>query len=224
VEWLTRPVVVGMLALALLGLLRPFLREVKAEGGFGGMLSGFGTVRFPREAWFTVFFLGVVGTLLTIAMEWNHDARIIPVIVGTGGLLFAGLSLLNQVLRRSDAVAGDLPEAELQTRKSMHMDIQSAGQDHMTVRQIGIRGAMFFGWLVAYMASMSLVGVLITSFAFIITFMRIEGKEPWKITLGMAFGVVFTIWGLFDQLLTIPWPQSYLGDAFPALREMIPSL
>jgi TctA family transporter len=224
VEWLTRPVVVGMLALALLGLLRPFLREVKAEGGFGGMLSGFGRFSFPREAWFTVFFIGVVGTLLTISMEWNHDARIIPVIVGTGGLLFAGLSLLNQVLRRSDAVAGDLPEAELQTRKSMHMDIQSAGQDHMTVRQIGIRGAMFFGWLVAYMASMSLVGVLITSFAFIITFMRMEGKEPWKITLGMAFGVVFTIWGLFDQLLTIPWPQSYLGDAFPALREMIPSL
>jgi hypothetical protein len=172
-----------------------------------------------------VFFLAVVGTLLYVSLDWNHDARIIPEIVGIGGLLFAGLSLLNQVLRTSRGGAGDdATEAEQEARKSLHMDIQSTGQEHMTVGQIGLRGAMFFGWLVAYMASMALIGVLATSFLFIIAFMRYEGKEPWKITLGMAFGVVFTIWGLFDQLLTIPWPQTYLGDAFPVLRDMIPSL
>jgi hypothetical protein len=104
------------------------------------------------------------------------------------------------------------------------MDLEAAGQEHMSKKQIAIRGAMFFGWLLFYMGSMALVGVLATTTIFIIAFMRFEGKESWKTTLTMAFSVVFTTWLLFDQLLTIPWPQSLVGDLFPALREIIPSL
>ncbi len=223
-EWLTRPVVMAMFALAILGLARPFMREVRGSGGFVGMLSGFGRVHFPREAWFTVFFIGVVGTLLYISMDWNYDAKIIPVIVGTGGVIFAVISLMNQTMRSKDAVVHGGDAIVQQAQKSLHMDIQAEGQDHMSAKEIGLRGIIFFGWLLAYMGSMALVGVLITTLVFIISFMRIEGKEPWKITLTMAISVVVITWALFDQLLTIPWPPTILGDLFPALKEIIPSL
>jgi TctA family transporter len=222
-EWLTRPVVVVMFALAILGLARPFMREVRNSGGFSGMIAGFGKVSFPREAWFTVCFLVLIAWLLYVASEWNYDAKIIPVIVGTGALVFGTISLLNQTLRTEHAPVADT-DAEQQVTKSLHMDIQAEGQDHMTAKEIGLRGAMFFGWLVGYMASMATVGVLITTTIFIITFMRFEGKEGWKVTLGMTFGVVFMTWLLFDQLLTIPWPPTLLGDMFPALKEIIPSI
>ena len=223
-EWLTRPVVMAMFALAILGLARPFMREVRGSGGFVGMLSGFGRVHFPREAWFTVFFIGVVGTLLYISMDWNYDAKIIPVIVGTGAVVFAVISLMNQTMRSKDAVVHGGDAIVEQAQKSLHMDIQAEGQDHMSAKEIGLRGIIFFGWLLAYMGSMALVGVLITTLVFIISFMRIEGKEPWKITLTMAISVVVITWALFDQLLTIPWPPTVLGDLFPALKEIIPSL
>ena len=29
---------------------------------------------------------------------------------------------------------------------------------------------------------------------------------------------------LFDQLLTVPWPPTLLGELFPALKEIVPSL
>ena len=32
------------------------------------------------------------------------------------------------------------------------------------------------------------------------------------------------VYVLFDQLLTIPWPQTLLGGWFPALKGVIPSV
>jgi hypothetical protein len=32
------------------------------------------------------------------------------------------------------------------------------------------------------------------------------------------------IWFVFDQLLTIPWPPTYLGGWFPWLKAFVPSV
>ena len=48
--------------------------------------------------------------------------------------------------------------------------------------------------------------------------------EPWRITLPMAICTTLLVYFVFDQLLTIPWPQTYLGDWFPALKGVIPSV
>ncbi len=223
ISWMTRPVVIFMFALALLGLLRPFLREVRAEGGFVGMVSNMGTFRFPRETWFTIGFICVVGALLSVALGWNHDARIVPVIVGTGGVVFAGLSLVNQMFRE-DKVAHGGEALIRKAQRGMHMDIQAAGQEDLSARTIAVRGITFFGWLVGYMAMMATVGVLATTLIFIVAYMRIEGREPWKLTLPMAGSMVFLIWLLFDQFLTVPWPPTLFGDWFPALKQYVPSM
>jgi hypothetical protein len=54
--------------------------------------------------------------------------------------------------------------------------------------------------------------------------MRIEGREPWRIVLPMAAFMCVFIYGLFDQLLAIPWPPSVLGDLVPSLKGVIPSV
>ena len=88
----------------------------------------------------------------------------------------------------------------------------------------GIRGALIVGGgLVAFMGSMSLIGLIPTVPIFIISYMRIEGREPWKITLAITVAMTFLVYVLFDQLLTIPWPPSVIGDMFPALK-FIPSV
>jgi hypothetical protein len=53
--------------------------------------------------------------------------------------------------------------------------------------------------------------------------MRLEGPESWKLTLSQAAGLTVFIWYVFDKLLTIPWPQTYIGLWFPVLK-MIPSV
>jgi hypothetical protein len=57
-------------------------------------------------------------------------------------------------------------------------------------------------------------------FLFLVGWMRLWGKETWKMTLMVAV----IMWGfcylLFHKVLIIPWPQSVVGDMFPVLRTM----
>jgi hypothetical protein len=67
------------------------------------------------------------------------------------------------------------------------------------------------------------IGLIPTVPIFIAAYMRIEGREPWKIVIPMATAVVLLIYVVFDQLLAIPWPPTLAGTLFPALK-FIPSL
>src|SRR3954454_15859202 len=55
-SWLARPVVVVLLAMAIIGLVRPFLSDVRRQGGVGKMLTSFQMPRFKPQQLFTVFF------------------------------------------------------------------------------------------------------------------------------------------------------------------------
>jgi hypothetical protein len=103
------------------------------------------------------------------------------------------------------------------------MDIAS-DITHMPTSIILLRGAVFFGWMLAFMGSMATIGLLPTVPLFVIGYMRIEGNERWSIVVPMALCVTAFIYTVFDQLLAIPWPQTELGNLFPALKDFIPSV
>jgi hypothetical protein len=77
--------------------------------------------------------------------------------------------------------------------------------------------------MAGFAACMALIGLIPTVPVFIIAFMRVEGREPWKIVIPMAASVVLLIYVVFDQLLAIPWPPTLAGMLFPALK-IIPSV
>ena len=70
---------------------------------------------------------------------------------------------------------------------------------------------------------MALIGLIPTVPLFIVAFMRVEGNEPWRITLPMAICTTALVYIVFDQLLTIPWPGSVLGDLWPLWKAHMPS-
>ena len=81
-----------------------------------------------------------------------------------------------------------------------------------------LRGGLFFGWMLSFMAVMAVIGLIPTVPIFIISYMRFEGREPWKIVIPMAAVMVLLIYVVFDQLLAIPWPPTLAGLFFPALK------
>ena len=102
------------------------------------------------------------------------------------------------------------------------MDIASKTA-HLPGHIILVRGFIFFGWMVAFLSCMAVVGLLPTVPIFIIAYMRLEGPEKWRHALLMAVVMVALIYGVFDQLLAIPWPPTLLGAWFPAFK-VIPSV
>ena len=224
IEWMSRPLVIVLFVMACLTLFRPVIDDYRTHGGFKGIVSGF---QPPHLAWsmlFPLLLIVVVSVMLSQAMTWNFKARIVPTIVGTGALIFTTLSLLNQMFRErvGSAEAAVAEEAKAAISGKIHMDI-ATHIGHLPTKTILIRGALFFGWMLAFMLSMSLIGLIPTVPLFIISYMRLEGREPWLLTLAMAFCTTALIYGLFDWLLTIPWPPSLLGEYFPAMK-WIPSV
>ena len=223
-DWLLNPLVIVMFTLAALSLFRPLLQDVRAHGGLKGMVSDFGRPHFSWHNMLPLFLLVLFGVMMTEAVTWNPLARIVPLIVGTGAILFCSLALMTEVLKKGTIKTASLGEKAMeQVQQKIHMDIAST-VSHLPAATLLARSAIFFGWLVGFLVSMATIGLIPTVPLFVIAFMRLEAREPWRIVLPYALVMAVFIYYLFDQLLAIPWPPSLLGDTFPDLRGVIPSV
>lgn len=226
VEWAARPLVAFMFILAFVGLVRPFIQDVRIQGGIRNMLFQYQwPTKFRWSYVFTAFFLTMLVYLVWDARSWNYDARIVPVIVGVVGIVVVALSLLNEMCRKPGVktVEGMAEAAEKEVEQKIHMDLDS-GTSHLSNREVIGRAALFFGYLVAFIAVMSLIGLIPTAGIFIVFFMRYEGKERWRLTLTYAAVTIGLIYVMFDQVMAVPWPPTLLGDFFPELKNVIPSV
>ncbi len=224
VSWFARPVVAILFLMAFFGLVRPLLQDVRIHGGVRKMLGGFGSPHFRPSQLFTIFVICVIISGLVAAMGWGFKAQIVPVIVGLVGLFAASLSLFNDMCRKPDDVSAEslADETQQQVEKKIHMDMTS-DTGHLSVGTIAKRGAIFFTYLICFMASMATIGLIPTAFFFVIIFMRIEGPEPWPLVLTYAAAVVTFIVIAFDKFMAVPWPQTLLGTWFPFFK-IIPSV
>ncbi len=229
IEWLipsswanTRIAVIILFSMAILSLLKPVITQLRARGGLSTIYGA------PKLAWgdlFNVFIIICLSYMLWESMGWNFKARIVPNIVGGIALSFAFMALFHNIFARGKEVSGEAGADAIKQDISgeIHMDLAS-DTDHIPTKLLVWRTVVFFGWMVAFMISMALIGLIPTVPLFVIAFMRIEGPEPWRITIPYAFFMTAFIYVMFDQMLTIPWPPTVLGDWIPALKGVIPSV
>jgi TctA family transporter len=223
-SWLWRPVVFALLVLAIVGLMRPFIADIRRQGGPIKMLSSFQAPVFHPSQLFTLFFIAVMGTLVTVALPWHFSAKLVPLVVGSIALTVLAMSLFNEMCRKPTAavVHGLADQAQQEVGGRIHMDLTS-DTDHLPVRTIVERAARFFGYLLAFMASMAVIGLIPTVAVFVVIFMRLEGPERWSLVIPYAVVLVLAIWLAFDYFMAVPWPPTLLGYLAPAFK-VIPSV
>ncbi len=222
-DWMLKPFVLVMFGLAAISLLGPLIGDVRSHGGLKKMLSQWGRPVFSTDNLFPAALLTLFIVMLSQSLDWAFAARIVPTIVGIGAILFCALGLANDVFgvheRNGDAAAavagGGGP-------KKIHMDIVSK-TSHLPGLTVLGRGFQFFGWMAGFMLLMWIIGLIPAVPVFIMSYMRLEGREKWKLVIPMVVAVVALIYVVFDQLLAIPWPPTLLGAFFPVLKA-IPSV
>ncbi|HEY0566890.1 MAG TPA: tripartite tricarboxylate transporter TctB family protein, partial [Xanthobacteraceae bacterium] len=106
--------------------------------------------------------------------------------------------------------------------QKIHMDLES-DTAHLPMRTIVERAARFFGYLLAFMGAMAVIGLIPTVGIFVVFFMRVEGRERWTLVLSYAAILVLAIYVTFDRFMSVPWPSTLVGTWFPGLK-FIPSL
>lgn len=231
-EWLTRPLVAILFALALVGMVRPLLHDVRIHGGVKQMLTNFQKPRFHPTHLFTILVIAIMASLVWGAKDWPLAAKIVPMIFGVTALIASSLSLFNDMCRRPAGELENLAEQaehdaagalhQQRADAKIHMDLAS-DTGHLPVRTVVCRAAIFFGYLLAFIASMSVIGLIPTTGLFVVTFMRIEGRERWFLVIPYALILMGFIYVAFDQVMSVPWPSTFIGTWFPELK-VIPSV
>lgn len=215
-DWLTRPIVMVFLVLSLIVLMRPLFTEVRHFGLRAFIPRG----RFSARAsdLMYVFYIGLGGWMLWQAQAWNFGARIGPTAVGVT-MVAAGTISLIFILFSGRGMVTDADDAH----RGIYMDLAS-DDDSQTRGYVLLRGAIFFGWFVAFLGLMATIGLIPTVPIIIIAFMRLEGQEPWRLSLIYALCVTVFVYLIFDRIIHVPWPDSLMGTLFPALANIIPSV
>ncbi len=214
VDFLTRPIVMAILALTLFGLIRPFLkaRKEKRRIDLAGLAYKPESLRQPGT-WFAAFFVLFFGYVLATSYGWEFGARIVPQIIAIFGFICAALQL------GATMVGRPVPSGAIQPEAARIMDIESSfeGLDDRTITR---RAAEAFGWLLFLLVSGLLVGLLPAMFLFMVGYMRFGSGERWGPSLAVGAGLFATTYLLFHKLLHLPWPPALLGVLSPELRNL----
>lgn len=211
-EWLFRPVVAVLLLAALVIIFQPILSSFLQRRRAGRPTPTYQPGVRVTDL-FVVGLIAVVGVMVAMAYGFQDGARLGPMIVGWFTLGAMGFVLADQVLHRLPKGTKLSAENAEEALKG-HMDLVSS-HDGLSPGTVALRGAIFFGWMLGFMAMMALVGLIPTAFVFIIAYMRAENREPWRLVLPIALGATVFIYVVFHVLLAIPWPPTLLGALLP---------
>ena len=127
ITWFARPVVAILFIIAILGLMRPLLEDVKRHGGVVRLLTDFGRPIFHPSQLMAIVLLFIIGSAMLMAMQWDFSAKIVPLVVGTVAFTAAATSLFNDMFRRDQEPVGSLAEQiEHEVEQQLHAAEASA--------------------------------------------------------------------------------------------------
>ena len=211
--WVTRPLVVVMLAVTLFGLIRPVFAKWRDRSKDASEPRRRQARMIIGSTWPDVVFAALMalafGASLVVSSRWDAGARQMPQVIGWAGLAF---SLIVTVGR---CISFNAPG---KTKSSAYLDLQTdyAGLSTWTI--LG-RFARYFLWCVFILGVGLIVGLLPALLLFLVGFMRVEGKERWGTVVSVSVGTWLFCYVLFHLALNIPWPESLLGEWLPQLRS-----
>lgn len=216
-EWLTRPVVAVVLALALYGLLVPVYKKWlfrRRERQRGYTIS----LKFGRNTnvnYFDLLFTGLLIVLFTVtffaAADWHFDSRLVPQVISVSGVLFCLFLAVSQLFMR---IESDSPS--VQTIAAADLSGEYEGMERPVIFK---RTAQYFAGVGFYLVAAWLIGLLPAMAAFVVVYMRFIGRERWRLSLLIAL-IMFTFaYLLFHHVLDVVWPQALMGELLPLFRE-----
>ena len=205
--WLQRPVVIGIGLVIAWALYRPLSETAKMLWHEFRHL-GRAHMRIGPNAWFTLFAIAVAIAALITSADWPADEALVPRTACWVALIAGVLNLVTEVF------GADRPAA-------------AAGAEHGALKQATLapaimlgRAGEFFGWMAGFIILASLIGFIPAIGVFVVLYMGLGFRE--SLARAAVFGAAVTVfcYFVFDRGLSVPWPQSVLGDFLPALRDM----
>ncbi len=198
-EWLLRPVVIAvgvLIAWALFAPLRQTVRQISSD--INGM--SLSTWRPRLGSLFSAALVLVVIAALVTSSDWPGVERIVPRTACWAALVAGCLNLLTELFGAPNTTPAHAVRA-------------------LPPMELARRAGSWFGWLALLLGLCATIGIIPAIGVFIFANMRWGFGERWSRAAGFAGVTALLCWLVFDQGLSVPWPQAVLGDYVPWLRD-----
>lgn len=202
--WLGRPGVLIILAVTLIGIVYPIIknkREARDKSASESRdqgpveMSRQGGVRFSAAALFTA----VVAVLLALALYQSRNfgfrAGLFPWAIGIPTLFLALVQL------GKDAIGREKTRGALAAWEAA-VSVPPAVAARRTVSMLI--------WIVGFFIAIWLLGFTYSIPVAMLLYLKLAGKENWLTTLAVTFFTWLFVYGLFDRALSIPFPEGLL--------------
>ena len=157
-------------------------------------------VRGIERFLFTSFVSLLILVALFVAKDWPIRASIVILLLGSIGIILA----LIQLVIDFKAVRGEATRIERPT-------FEVAALEHQ-----GRWGSLeIWAWLWGLFLTIHLIGFFTALPLFVFAYAKLYGGR-WATALFLAAGTWGFLYGVFEQMLQVPWPTPWLGLLLPS--------
>ncbi len=206
--WLTRPVVLVILAVSAWVLFSPLKQSLRDTLQTLRNLERT-PLRVDGRIVFNLVVIAIAFYALWLSREWPWDTKLVPQTACYLAAIFAGLNLLTEIFASRAASTSRTAQGHMDAFLSL--DEPDAAP----------RAWRHFAWMAAFLLVSAGIGLLPGIALLIFAQSRFEFGQSWTFSLLAALVVTMALWLVFDRIFSLSWPPSWLGDAYPDLRTRL---
>ena len=160
-------------------------------------------MKFKPQVLFSLVILIFLIVFVYVAKDWRLQARLYPWAIGVPMIVLALLHIYNEVSGRAD-------KSKESTAVATPTDYQfTQGIDKNLARR---RTINIFCWIFGFFAGIWLIGFSYMVPLFVFLYLKLQSRESWGLSIGLTAGAWLIFWGLFNQLLKLPFPPGKVMD------------
>lgn len=162
-------------------------------------------MRFGIKDAFTVFVILVLVAAVVIASEWTLRASIIVLVLGSVGAVLATAQLLVDCLGRARAEGRPKPKLAYELPSFEEPDPGAVARGSLEI----------WAWLIGLVAGIYVVGLPLALTLFVFSYVVSYGGS-WKAGAILAGLIAAFVFGVYENIMHVYWPDSLLKSLFPA--------
>ena len=153
----------------------------------------------PRPQFFlTLAVVVFLAYFLWEASSWRIQARLYPWVIGFPAL---ALAITQLVLDLRGA-----PEIKDAGNAPIDFQFTKSADPARTRRQT----LNIFSWIIGFVIGLWLFGFSLAIPLMVFLYLKAQSREPWLLSVMLTGAAWLLFWGLFDQLLHLPFPDGQL--------------
>ncbi len=160
-------------------------------------------IRIRPRTLFTLFLLGLFAFAVVEVRDMPFNARVYPWAIGFPAM---GLLLYQLVKDVRPWGSGGRSDEGVGTA-----DIEFTGEENTPAARR--KTVELFAWIYGFVFSLWLIGYFVSLPLMVFAYLKRHG-ESWLLSLTLSAGTWALLWGVFDQLLHLPFPEGRVFEWF----------